>query len=356
MATKKNSHGREFLPGKAIGQDLRRLVIQYIMESGGNTSTGEMPHGTYTNIASKLKINRQSVVNIWKRFLSEGSVTEKKRTSNGTPKLTEPDVRMIEFLKRESPSITAKELKNKLTRYSPVTGNVHETTIYRTLNKNLNFTFKRSIRPVGDRFSAYNMRYTQAFIDYCQTKQPHQIKFMDESGFKVTSANRQYGHSEKGKPCIEISKYHPGPNLTLNFLIGLDSVLYYNFVSGPSNTASYLNFWHEASLSQDKFGRPTFIPGDLVIVDNCAIHHNQAEDILGRFFAMRGVEYAFLPTYSPDLNPAENCFHKIKTVLKQERFSSLVEQNLKLAIIQCISDIEQSDLIGFYRHTGYLNV
>ena len=179
---------------------------------------------------------------------------------------------------------------------------------------------------------------------------------MDESGFKVVVANKNYGHSEKGKPCVEIGRYHPSPNLTLNLLIGLDNVLYYNFVEGPSNTEKYLNFWHEASLSQDSFGRPLFFPGDLIIVDNCAIHHNQAERTLTRYFGMQGVEYDFLPTYSPDLNPTENCFMKIKTILTQDRFKDSVVQNLKLAIIDAIKEIKQSDLHGFYRYTGYLNV
>jgi transposase len=47
-------------------------------------------------------------------------------------------------------------------------------------------------------------------------------------------------------------------------------------------------------------------------VDNCSIHHNRAERVLDQFFWLSGVQYAFLPTYSPDLNPVENCFGQIK--------------------------------------------
>ena len=353
---KRNIYGREYIPGNATSQDLRRLVVQEVIELGGNTTTGEVPRGTYTVVASKFRVNRQSVANYWKLFLSEGSVKERPKNTKGSPKLTEPDIRLIEFMKRYNPSVTAREIKDRLQRFSPVTGNVGTNTINRTLKQKLDYTFKKLIRPSVDRFSNENLRYTQAFLDYCQLKQPHQIKFFDESGFKVSTANRHYGHSKKGEKCIEMVKYHQDANLTLNFLTGLDGVLYYNFVSGPSNTITYLNFWHEASLSQDAYGRPVFLPGDLTIVDNCAIHHNQAEQILGRFFGMRGVEYCFLPTYSPDLNPAENCFLKIKSCLKQEKFGDLVEQNLKLAIIAAISEITQSDIRQFYRYTGYLNV
>ncbi|XP_076085963.1 uncharacterized protein LOC143056700 [Mytilus galloprovincialis] len=358
MATKKNSYGREYLAGKATGRDMRSLIVQEIIEAGANLKTGEVPRGVYTKIADKFKINRQSVTNFWKRYVSEGSISQKKKekTMLGRRKLNEPDVRLIEFIKKENPSITARELKDKLLRYSPASANVDVSTIYRTMARDLDFTFKRLHRPSGDRFTPRNMRYTQAYLDFCQTKRPHQIKFMDESGFKLVTTNRNYGHSKKGEQCIEIGRFIEGANLTLNCLIGLDCVLYFNFVDGPSNSERYLNFWHEASLSQDCYDRPTFLPGDLIIVDNCAIHHNQSERILNTFFNMQGIDYGFLPVYSPDLNPIEICFSKIKTVIKQERFKELVSKNLKLAVIKAIQEINQSDIQGFYRHTGYFNV
>jgi transposase len=57
----------------------------------------------------------------------------------------------------------------------------------------------------------------------------------------------------------------------------------------------------------------------LVIVDNCPIHRFNGEVRVSKFFLQQmGVGYIFLPRYSPELNIAENCFLKVKTVLKQE--------------------------------------
>ena len=52
------------------------------------------------------------------------------------------------------------------------------------------------------------MRYTQAYLDYMYMFQqdPAKILFFDESGFKHTDANRRYGHSEIGTPCVEIKR------------------------------------------------------------------------------------------------------------------------------------------------------
>ena len=165
MATKRNIFGREYATGLGIGQDLRRLVIQEIIEAGGNTNSGEVPRGIYSVVSAKFRLNRQTVTNFWIRYVNEGSMSEKPRHKKGNPKITEPDVRMIEFLKREKPSTTGTEIQDKLKRYSPVSGNVDVSTISRIMTKNLNFTFKRIRRPSGDRFTPENMRYTQAFIN-----------------------------------------------------------------------------------------------------------------------------------------------------------------------------------------------
>lgn len=94
----------------------------------------------------------------------------------------------------------------------------------------------------------------------------------------------------------------------------------------------------------------------MVIVDNCSIHQNRAERVLTQFFGQQNVEYTFLPTYSPDLNPVENCFGKIKKISTQERFREIAANNLKLAIVYAIKEIQQSDLINFFKHTGYINI
>ena len=120
---------------------------------------------------------------------------------------------------------------------------------------------------------------------------------MDESGFKLTNANRTYGHSRRGEPCVEIGRFVKDRNLTLNLLIGKDCVLYYNFVGGSSNMYKYLHFWEEAAQNQDEYGRAVLILGDFFVIDNCPIHRNNSERVL-----RQGVQYGFLPVYSPVYN------------------------------------------------------
>lgn len=102
------------------------------------------------------------------------------RHKKGRPKLTEPDKELIKLLKRETPSISGKELQDKLKKYSPVSGDVSVSTVNRSISRDLNFTYKRIKRPYSERFTHVNMLYSQAYIDFCQTKRTHQMNFMDE--------------------------------------------------------------------------------------------------------------------------------------------------------------------------------
>ena len=65
------------------------------------------------------------------------------------------------------------------------------------------------------------------------------------------------------------------------------------------------------------------------------------------------IELLFTPTYSPDLNPIELCFNKIKTELNGH-YSLDVHRNLKLAVAEAVERVSALDTRKFYHHTAYL--
>ena len=101
------------------------------------------------------------------------------------------------------------------------------------------------------------------------------------------------------------------PHLTLNLMVSLNGIAYANVVEGATDTDRYLNFFHEAGNSVNDVGQPALVAGD--IADNCPTHRNRGQLILARYLANQGREYVFLPSYSPDLNPAEFCFRHVKS-------------------------------------------
>ncbi len=117
--------------------------------------------------------------------------------------------------------------------------------------------------------------------------------------------------------------------------------------------------FHEAMDGYNDQGRPVLQPGDVIVVDNCSFHHSDAERILKNYFEDFNIEYIFLPKYSPDLNPVEACFMKMKTLLKQQYYQQLLADNfVKPAVMDTIHEISVSDLHGFYKGTtnNYTNV
>ena len=96
--------------------------------------------------------------------------------------------------------------------------------------------------------------------------------------------------------------------------------------------------------------------GDIIVMDNCATHHNAGGLVLGRWLNTMGIDVVHLPTYSPDLNPVELVFNKLKIVFKREEMQSAVRVNLHAAIYNAFEEITENDLLGFYRCTEYIFV
>ena len=155
---------------------------------------------------------------------------------------------------------------------------------------------------------------------------------------------RKYIHAPLGEPAVEVTSKRRSPHFTLNLMIGLYGIAYANVAEGATDTARYLNFFHQASNSVDDNGNPALVAGDIVIVDNCATHRNRGQHILGQFLQNKGITYTFTPTYSPDLNPVEHCFRHIKILMKSDHFRSLARGvNLEYAILSAVMQITAGD-------------
>lgn len=96
--------------------------------------------------------------------------------------------------------------------------------------------------------------------------------------------------------------------------------------------------------------------GDIVVMDNCALHHYNGGFVLGHWLDQMGIDVVYLPTYSPELNQVELVFQKLKIVLKSEERFPLVSMNLHAAIYTALEEITTNDMMGFYRKTVHFCV
>lgn len=165
---------------------------------------------------------------------------------------------------------------------------------------------------------------------------------------------RRYGHAPVGKRCVEVVKKMESANITLNLLVSLNGVEYHNIIDGATNTATFLNFFFEASEATSPLtGRPAIEVGDTIVLDNLAVHHYDGGAILEDYLEQMGVELVYTPVYSPDLNPVEMCFGKIKSKLNGELINN-VHNNIKIATMDAVETISATDMIGYYKATSYL--
>ncbi len=94
---------------------------------------------------------------------------------------------------------------------------------------------------------------------------------------------------------------------------------------------------------------PSLCAGDVVLIDNLNVHQSENAQ---RLVAARGARLVFLPPYSPDLNPIERCWSKVKAILrklKARTFDELIE-----ALNTVFASIAPADCRAWFAHCGYL--
>jgi transposase len=93
---------------------------------------------------------------------------------------------------------------------------------------------------------------------------------------------------------------------------------------------------------------PRLCKGDVVVLDNLNVHKaSQVE----RVAAERGAGVLWLAPYSPDFSPIEQCWSKIKTLLRAAK--ARTREELEKTLAHAIGQITKSDICGWFKHCGY---
>jgi transposase len=98
----------------------------------------------------------------------------------------------------------------------------------------------------------------------------------------------------------------------------------------------------------DQILAPTLQPGDIVVADNLPAHHVDGVDDR---IAAAGAELWYLPPYSPDFNPIELCFAKLKAILRAARCRST--ETLWPLLGECVARFSATECRNYFRHCGY---
>ena len=166
------------------------------------------------------------------------------------------------------------------------------------------------------------------------------LVFIDESGFD-TKMTRRFGRSARGKACLGAVPH--GHWRTTTFIAGLraDRVDAPMLLSGAMNGVSF-SAWVTQALA------PTLQAGDIVVCDNLSVHKNADARTA---IEAAGATLLFLPPYSPDFNPIEMLFAKIKAIVRGAEARCF--EQLCDALKQALEAVRPSECRNYIQHAGY---
>ena len=167
------------------------------------------------------------------------------------------------------------------------------------------------------------------------------LVFLDESGVNI-NMTRHYARAQRNQRAVDSAPLNTPVNTTILSSIRLDGTCVYTIYQGGT-TAERFQQYLEVNLL------PTLGPDDVVIMDNMRSHHARA---VKDFLDKNHIKYLYLPPYSPDLNPIENMWSKIKAYMKKQKVRAAAL--LSKAVEAAFAEIHKSDCMGYFRACGYV--
>lgn len=169
---------------------------------------------------------------------------------------------------------------------------------------------------------------------------PEQLVFIDETGASTKMA-RRYGRAPRGERCRAPVPHGHWKTTTFVGAFRLEGMTAPMVLDGAMHGAAFLAYVEQALV-------PTLNPGDIVIMDNLPAHKPVA---VRHAIEAAGAELRFLPPYSPDFNPIEMAFSKLKAFLKKTAARSV--DDLWDAIAVGIDTFTPVECANYFKAAGY---
>jgi len=277
----------------------------------------------------------EKTVRSYRRRAAEGRLEADRSGPKGHVKLTDADVALLRAEVAERCDQTLAELRAKLS----VT--VAESTISRALGKQGLSLKKKSLiaaeqkRPdVAER--RRNFSIARRFVP------ADSLVFLDESG-AASHMTRRYGRSPVGSRCIDHTPHGHWQITTMLSAIRASGVIEQATIvtNQPMNAAIFAGYVEHCLA-------PSLKPGDVVVMDNLSSH--KAAGIVEAIEAADASVW-YLPAYSPDLNPIEKLWSKVKAWLRRHRPPDFDAIGRRL--VEALRTVTPEECLNYFRSCGY---
>lgn len=308
---------------KAYSQDLRERVVRACDEQRGSRS----------QLAELFGVSTAWIRRLLQRRRETGSFAARPHAGGPAPKLDEARCGRLVVLVAQQPDATLTELRDRLA--APV----HLSTIARALIR-LRLPVKKKVVQAAEqerpdvRHKRAIWRGRTAAID------PRRWLFVDETGMH-TAMTRLYGRAPQGQRVIGRVPQGHWKATTLIAGVRHDGVVAPWVFEGATDAATFETYITAVLV-------PQLRPGDLVVLDRLAVHRRPA---VARAIRKAGAGLWYLPPYSPDLNPIERIWSKVKAWLR--KVGARVTEELWAAIAKALDAVTATDCRNSFAHSGY---
>lgn len=166
------------------------------------------------------------------------------------------------------------------------------------------------------------------------------LVFIDESGVN-TNQTRHYGRSFAGERVIDRVPLNTKANFTVVSAIRSDGNIVPQVIAGAMTGNKFKAYLKDVLL-------PTLNPGDIIIADNLKSHKVEG---VKEILQDKSINIVYLPPYSPDLNPIEEMWSKMKAFLR--KLKCRLRDSIPSAILSALNTVSRFDILSWFRHANY---
>jgi transposase len=167
------------------------------------------------------------------------------------------------------------------------------------------------------------------------------LVFLDEAGAKLGMSN-DYSRAEGGERAIVKEPKNQGKNISMVGALGINGIVAMMYCLCTVDAMGFSTFI-------DHYLVPNLRPGQIVIMDNVNFHKTAQVKLA---IENAGASLVFLPAYSPELNPIEQLWSKVKTYLKSKIPKTL--EDFHDSFVDALSTVTENDCEGWFGNSGVI--
>jgi transposase len=306
--------------------DLRQRVV-------ADSHAGVSDH----EVADKHSLG-EATIHRWKRLVRENGSPAPLPHAGGQPRLLNVDDEVLLIgLVETVPDRTLEEQARELAAVGAPS--VCARTLSRALAR-MNYSRKKKSLIATEHNTEAAEAERAKFRKEIAAVPLRKLVFIDESGSNI-AMTPDYAWGQRSLRVHDVVPRNRGTVTTMIGALALDGLRCMMTIEGATDTDVFDAYVEHLLV-------PSLKRGDVVVLDNLGAHKPQR--ILDRITAA-GATYRFLPPYSPELNPIENCWSKLKCLLK--KMGARTVAKLNQAIAEAMDLITPSDASAWFRHCGY---